>query len=335
MKALFLAMGTHLKNTRSSDFFTDILKTVYPDLQIIDSTYAWLKVPFIKPDIIFIWQEIFTPQEINCWGCKNVVIIPMYDACPHTKDFWIQYKDFKVFCFSKKLYELLISIGVTAFYSQYFIPLNFVKKDFSKKNIFYWERSPIVNWTLLKKMISSDNCDSLHFHLSSNIATFNNEHPSDEEIKSYNITFSDWFKDKSEYKQILDNTTIYIAPRTEEGIGMTFLEAMSNGCVVLAYNNPTMNEYIIDGVNGILFDEKSSNLDLSESYLTQLSKQSIITATEGREKWEKSIPDILNFMQSNMPVSYKAVFNFRLFVYKYIHTLYIYIRIQLKKILKK
>src|SRR6202012_2876394 len=37
-----------------------------------------------------------------------------------------------------------------------------------------------------------------------------------------------------------------------EGVGITFLEAMARGCAVVAYDAPTMNEYIESGKTGVL-----------------------------------------------------------------------------------
>ena len=49
-------------------------------------------------------------------------------------------------------------------------------------------------------------------------------------------------------------STIYIASRPYEGIGMSFLEAMADGRCVVAHDNTTHNEYIEHGKNGFLFD---------------------------------------------------------------------------------
>lgn len=58
------------------------------------------------------------------------------------------------------------------------------------------------------------------------------------------------FPSQEEYFAILGKTNIYIAPRWFEGIGLTVTEAMASGCVVLANNAPTMNEYIVHERNG-------------------------------------------------------------------------------------
>jgi glycosyltransferase involved in cell wall biosynthesis len=54
------------------------------------------------------------------------------------------------------------------------------------------------------------------------------------------------------YFNIASEANIYIAPRSVEGVGLTFIEALSRGSAVVAYNGPTMNEYIRHKENGYL-----------------------------------------------------------------------------------
>jgi hypothetical protein len=65
---------------------------------------------------------------------------------------------------------------------------------------------------------------------------------------------------REEYLEITEPANIHIAPRASEGVGVTFLEAMARGCCVLAYDAPTMNEYIRDEENGLLFVSSFSRL---------------------------------------------------------------------------
>ncbi len=84
MKTVFIALQFHLHKTRSSHFFISLLKKHIPDLTVVSCNDAWYEIPKIKPDTIVIWQYIYTPGEIDAFGAKNVVFVPMYDACPHT-----------------------------------------------------------------------------------------------------------------------------------------------------------------------------------------------------------------------------------------------------------
>ena len=62
------------------------------------------------------------------------------------------------------------------------------------------------------------------------------------------------FLPREEYMRKLASCGIVVAPRRKEGIGMAFLEAMAMGKCVVAHNDATMNEYIVDGESGILVD---------------------------------------------------------------------------------
>ena len=61
------------------------------------------------------------------------------------------------------------------------------------------------------------------------------------------------FMRRSEFLSITNESNIFVAPRSAEGVGMSFLEAMARGAAVFAYDGPTMNEYIQSCRNGYMF----------------------------------------------------------------------------------
>ena len=46
--------------------------------------------------------------------------------------------------------------------------------------------------------------------------------------------------------KLVKYSDVFISPRKQEGIGMSFLEAMSLGKYIIAINDSTMNEYILN-----------------------------------------------------------------------------------------
>ena len=60
-----------------------------------------------------------------------------------------------------------------------------------------------------------------------------------------------------EYRALLSEPGVYIAPRFTEGIGMSFLEALAAGKFVVAHKDATMDEAIDDGVTGRLVDMRN------------------------------------------------------------------------------
>ena len=64
---------------------------------------------------------------------------------------------------------------------------------------------------------------------------------------------SGWLSAEELARRIRD-ADFYLAPRLQEGIGFSFLEAMALGKPILGHNDATMNEYVIEGETGHLFD---------------------------------------------------------------------------------
>jgi glycosyltransferase involved in cell wall biosynthesis len=81
-----------------------------------------------------------------------------------------------------------------------------------------------------------------------------------------------------------------------EGIGLSFLDAMAQGMVVIAANDATMNEYISHGVNGYLFDiDVPKPIDFGD--YGKVRDRSISDFAEGREEWLRSEPAIVDFIR--------------------------------------
>ena len=122
------------------------------------------------------------------------------------------------------------------------------------------------------------------------------------------------YKDHESYLEALSSANVFIAPRKKEGIGMTLLEAMALGQCPLVYDAPTMNEYITDNVNGLLFGDK---LDLSR--VSELGGEALRTAYSGFAEWQRKIPDIIKFSKKD---SYKRtsllnIVSFSIFISMY------------------
>jgi len=108
--------------------------------------------------------------------------------------------------------------------------------------------------------------------------------PTEAEQKEYNIVTSAWFAEKRDFFNILDRANIFFAPRRAEGIGQSFLEAMARGQCVIAPDNGTMNEYILHGVNGLLYDpEHPAPLDFSR--FAELGEAARRSVAIGYQRW--------------------------------------------------
>jgi hypothetical protein len=248
----------------------------------------------------------------------------MYDACPHTEEFWTRYKAFKIFCFSRTLYDFLKNLSFSVFYAQYYSRPSY--KDIPKTlklNAFYWERSKLVNWTCIKSLLGDIAVDSLHYHTSSNIAEANYDRPYPPDFKKYTITMSDWFYTIEDYFKILNECSIYFAARESEGIGLSFIEALSLGLCVIAPDAPTMNEYITNGINGILYDPYNPN-PVSLSDIDSIRERALLIAKQTYTKWLDAVPSIIDFIKRPM-IAYMPHRHYWIFAIKHTRSIARYI----------
>jgi glycosyltransferase involved in cell wall biosynthesis len=128
---------------------------------------------------------------------------------------------------------------------------------------------------------------------------FKEEALSKEDIEKYKLQIirDTKFDSQEKYLELLKNSNIYIAPRTIEGIGISFLEAMAIGMVVVAYNTGTMNEYITHNYNGYLFDSNDYHINFDN--IETVLNNSKAMAQNGWIKWEKDKNIISNFIINN------------------------------------
>lgn len=108
------------------------------------------------------------------------------------------------------------------------------------------------------------------------------------------------FLPDEEYRALLSEPGVYIAPRFKEGIGMTFLEALAAGKFVVAHRDATMDEYVEDGVDGRLVDMWSpTRITLPETSVeTRLER-----SRQRHERWKEDEPRIFSFLldSENLP----------------------------------
>jgi len=121
------------------------------------------------------------------------------------------------------------------------------------------------------------------------------------------IFHPEWFEDKNEYLNLVRDSNIFFAPRLYEGIGMSFLEAMSMGKCVVAPGNPTMNEYITHNKTGLLYDPNDPQ-PLDFSIAESLGKNARKYIEESYKKWNFNKNELMNFIETpcnEFIISYK------------------------------
>ncbi|MGA2477762.1 MAG: glycosyltransferase, partial [Spirochaetia bacterium] len=131
------------------------------------------------------------------------------------------------------------------------------KEPLQKKlpqSVFFPYRTSQISIETVGKLLSNCSISRMHFHLIPDPGGRVPELDRSLFSNCREITYSGWLNTEESYNTELETFESIISPRIAEGIGMTFLEAMSKGICVIAANRPTMNEYIRTGQNGILFD---------------------------------------------------------------------------------
>lgn len=309
-KLLYVGHAYHNK-TKSTDFLQEMFKQKYEvetfsfDPYHDDMNTRFLALKGKVYDVVVIFQ---VPVEIEKFRLlvksKQYVFFPMYDCSLCAGDnFWYSYRKVKIINFSKTLHDKLSQMGLDSHYIQYFPPADktFVAGD--EKSIFFWARVCLINVKLVAKLFSKIGFDKLHIHKAIDPGhTFKEP---DDDIAS-KIEYSTWYEKKEDMLKDIRKAQIYIAPRHVEGIGMSFLEAMAMGRCVVSPNNPTMNEYIVHGQNGILYDLDNPK-PLNKFDALQIGKNAHRYIQEGYKKWDSQKLRILDWLEEPLKTNKKML----------------------------
>ncbi len=295
------------RESNATFFLIDLLKKHY-DVKIFWDE-AWNGGPKVNlkeisnqgfDTIISFQQTHFSEKELKEIADKNLILIPMFDDSREFPDeFWKKFKHVKIINFSKRFHSKLKRLGLMSKYFQYFpSPHDFPQSKVNDKKLsgFFWQRTEKITWNHIKELIKKSGFKKIHIHGAMDPPGYPLVLPSEDEKKRYNITITKWFSEREDYFKILNASTVYFAPRMYEGIGMSFLEAMAMGKCVAAPDNPTMNEYIIHGKTGLLYDPNNLKpLDFSNIEQICINSQKYIK--KGYKKWLKSQKKMIDFIK--------------------------------------
>ena len=306
-KLAYIDHSFHQK-TKSNDFLRDILSKNFEIIDIWDDSWKGeknLTVDFINSqsfDYVLFFQVLPSASELKKIKAK-LIWVPMYDDIVGFP--WIFWKELssmpiKIISFSNALSKKLEKFRLDYFYIQYFLnPDNFpVSNDSRKPIVFFWQRRSYFNFNNFKKILAINDTEKVI--LKDDPDPENNFiNPSEEDIEKYNIEIISGDIGREKYLNILERCNVFVSPRKYEGIGISFLEAMSMGMTVVAYDHPTMNEYIEHGETGYLFSSKISNIsqvDLCD--LSKVGEKARIFCKEGYVIWNRDKNKIYDFIIS-------------------------------------
>lgn len=297
-KICFIAHSYH-KKTLSYVFIVDYLKQFYDVEMLFDEKWETGKeIDWVALNnnyrAIVIFQMFPHEEDLKKITNNNIIYMPMYDQVEKwTFSNWYLCKNIKIVSFSSMLHKKLKKWGFNSIYVQYFAePKGFFPG--SENEVFFWQRHTKININTVKKFFKKTNV-KIHIHKTADPGQ-DFVRPTKEDEERFKISYSEWFNTKEEINELIKIKGIYVAPRFYEGIGMSFVEAMAQGKLVIANNKPTMNEYIENGKTGILCNfkfPKSINL----SNIKEIQQNTYNYAKQGYEKWlveRKNIIDFIN-----------------------------------------
>ena len=295
-KILFINNSYNFNKTASSRFFYDFLCENF-EVDVELAVNDQLPYDEINLKDYYAIISFYFLADFSKFSCKNLIYVPMYDGFVFCREKMKQLKNVKLINFCKFLHKQSLAFGFKSFYIKYYPELQF-NSSTNRDKLFYWQRRDISFSQILKAFpatVKDIDCNKTILH---SVTDGDNEpfiKPTDKEIKNYNIEITNWFENKSDLLDILDTTKYYIAPRKQEGIGLSFLDAMSRGCVIIAHNDHTMDEYIQNGKNGYLINfDKPEKIQFHD--YERMQQESIKSFEDRRKEYLSKLPELVSFI---------------------------------------
>ena len=311
----FIDHNFHQKS-RSADFLREIFK----DNFIIDNFWWSLKdqynlIELVKKyDNFFFFQSLLPLDDMLLLKNKNVMWAPMYDNLSQHNSYWkkIKYLDVKILSFSTPVKKLALKYKCKYLSLKYSMKNNVMRiQKKNKIDIFFWFRGGIKFYDWINKFDSK---------IIKKITFFNCPDPgrghdviNRRDIKKFNVKIiKKSFLPKKEYLNLLRDCDVFVCPRKQEGIGMSFLEAMSMGKYIISYNDATMKDYILNRKIGFLFDRNNSEkINLKD--ILKYKRYRIKIAKKMYKNWTQNKTNIIKFFINTTNNSDKNIYTELLF----------------------
>ena len=230
------------------------------------------RIPPGEPTVFYMLPP--PPEAMRAAGAR-IVWIPMWDqARIYDERWWANLpSSLRVVALSGPVFERASAAGLPTLNLRYFLdPADMPRTEWERGRVAcYWNRTGMMSPQAVRRMCKELLLDRLLFREQLD--------PRVPDRLGYTMpgrvgpteVISIRPSSRREYLEITRQANIFIAPRTSEGVGLTFLEAMARGSCVIGYDAPTMNEYIRDGENGLLF--KSSHSRLHPAALVRFARR--------------------------------------------------------------
>lgn len=320
MRIAYIGHSYHQK-TLSTQFIINILRK---HKIVVDCIWddSWLGGKRVNIDELIGKYDAFVFFQLPAISSQeyyqlpaNITYIPMLDTYEKNellykyRQQWYKFAGVKFLNFSSALHNAVASHGFASQYVKYFPDPSKFKVNSTTEELkgFFWQRNPeSINWDMIKSLTYGTKFSSFHLHMAID-PPHSQIYPSKKDIDKYNISTTEWFENKNDLYDKVMEAQVYFAPRLCEGIGMAFLEAMAMGKCVVSPDIGTMNEYILNGVNGLLYNYKSPQ-PLDFSNLTEIGRIARLSIEQGFETWQKQEEEIVEYIITPRDKIYKRLY---------------------------
>lgn len=303
-RILYVGHSYH-KKTSSTAFFIHLLQSRF-DVEVIwdeswqpDGVRTTARtINAHEPDYVIFFQLVISRRELRRIRCKRLIVVPMHDHVVPNQRLWTTLSEsgMRAINFCKATHEMFTRLRFDSIYAQYWpSPMRLQTPARGGIRIFFWPRVGEIGWPLLKVLLGQFRPERIVMRTAPDPGQ-NPILPNLEEIAEYRIELIDGWMEKQRYIELLSACNLFMAPRRYEGIGQSFLEAMSMGLAVIAPDSPTMNEYIRHGRNGYLYSiEHPATVDFSNAAILREQAQHDVEA--GYRQWQVQQNGLLDFIE--------------------------------------
>jgi len=240
----------HHRHTQTFEWLREAIgrpvRTLYGDPDTLREYLSSLQTN--PPHLLILFQLEHLAAWASCF-CP-VLVFPMNDLTRMTPDAYLaSLRKVEWISFSRFLHQRLAGLGLSSRYLQYAPdPAGFPEVSWEQgPRAYFWERQPEdLSVRAAGEILRSLDVKNLEVRqMKDPLLTSRQQGQENYGVQSW--------RPREEYLRSLASFNVYVAARRHEGIGMALLEAMAMGMCVVAENQPTANEYILSGRNGILY----------------------------------------------------------------------------------
>lgn len=280
----------HHQKTNSTEFFRKEVEGLGHELVRIVRDSFNLEVAQEFDRLILFQADNCIPTAVS--ADKLSLVIPMLDeSLTRNSGYFRVGKKIQFLSFSPNLHKFLELSGARSHFVQYW-PEPKIKSFNQDFDVFFWERTPVhvSIQDVLRWFKNMNPTYTIRKHLDPGQISLD---PSylflNDRIK---LLDNNWLN-HDQYLAILEKARVFVAPRRWEGIGLSSLEAMSRGIPVVGLASPTLNEYIENGVTGVLIKDKFCSLPDIDFNI--LSKNLVKVLPFKHELYRKQITAALSY----------------------------------------